>query len=87
MVHNAYKLEATTWQLYDACVGPNINYGAGKLSWVIMNYQLYKPDHGSHDGVQYLEILDERKTVANVGCLWLHTLMGVRLSRHHRRRS
>ena len=40
------------------------------------HYQLCKSEHKSYYGAQDLEILEECKTVANVG--WLHKLVGVK---------
>ncbi|MFM7989362.1 MAG: hypothetical protein ACKPKO_59620, partial [Candidatus Fonsibacter sp.] len=39
-------------------------------------------DHRTYYKTQYIEILDECKTVANVG--WLHNFVGVSLSKKHR---
>ena len=47
-----------------------------------LHYQLFKSEHKSYYNAQNIEILDECRTAANVG--WLHSLVGVSLSRKHR---
>ena len=46
------------------------------------HYQLFRSEHRSYYNAQDIEILDECKTAANVG--WLHSLVGVSLSKKHR---
>ena len=46
------------------------------------HYQLFRSEHRSYYSAQDIEILDECRTAANVG--WLHSLVGVSLSRKHR---
>ena len=44
--------------------------------------QLFRSEHRSYYNAQYIQILDEYETAANVG--WLHSLVGVSLSKRHR---
>ncbi|MFM7981426.1 MAG: hypothetical protein ACKPKO_19130 [Candidatus Fonsibacter sp.] len=46
------------------------------------HYQLFKSEHRRYYNAQYVEILDECKTVANVG--WLHRIVGTSPSNKHR---
>ncbi|MFM7984277.1 MAG: hypothetical protein ACKPKO_33635 [Candidatus Fonsibacter sp.] len=57
------------------------DYGGGRGRFNIMqeaktefHYQLFKSEHKGYYNAQDIEILDECKTVANVG--WLHSLVG-----------
>ncbi|MFM7983331.1 MAG: hypothetical protein ACKPKO_28815, partial [Candidatus Fonsibacter sp.] len=45
------------------------------------HYQHFKSDHKSYYNAEDIEILDERKTAANVG--WLHGLVGTSPSKKH----